>query len=150
MPHSLYMHSYSVGTLFELRPEINIKDIEFKTEGRHIRHFLSLEGNLSLSRCKRHQKEGTGEDPMSGGSGVTTGGGGTGGMCPPQSKYCEIFAPDGALTLICIADLKCRNASFFLARSASLAYIISMLVFCRYTVVYSTIPQVIRRNCIDV
>ena len=27
-----------------------------------------------------------------------------------SQENCEIFAPDGALTLICIADFKCRNA----------------------------------------
>ena len=27
-----------------------------------------------------------------------------------SQENCEIFAPDGALTIICIADLKCRNA----------------------------------------
>ena len=39
--------------------------------------------------------------------------------------------------------LECENA-----RSARSYYILSMLVFCRYTVVYSAIPQV-RGNCID-
>ena len=75
--------------------------------------------------------------PLSTHSGVTTGGGGHGGARappPPQSagnfffwlvievcdvrlgkmpntsqENCEIFGPHGALTLICIADLKCRN-----------------------------------------
>ena len=51
---------------------------------------------------------------------------------------------NGALTLIYIADLKCRSKCIIFPRSLrSLAYtyIISILVFCRYTVVYSAIPQ---------
>ena len=27
-----------------------------------------------------------------------------------SQENCEIFAPNGTLTIICIADLKCRNA----------------------------------------